>query len=211
MTKFRRVEQQQAAAKIELDKAMPAVREAMAALDTLNKKELGEAKGMAKPPAGVDDVFAAVITLLAGCSHFEGPVGLVSENIVLDKKGRVKDKSWNAAKKQMLGDIGLFMQALTKFLDCVKQVGATPAINWSEVRPILALEHMDPEVIRGKNSAAAGLCAWAINIVKFRDINVKAEPLRVSLREAEAELAAASDKLKSVKEKVDHCRSCWQA
>ena len=38
----------------------------MAALDTLNKKDLGECKTMAKPPMGVDDVFAATMILLAG-------------------------------------------------------------------------------------------------------------------------------------------------
>jgi len=32
----------------------------MAALNTLDKKDLGEAKTMSKPPAGVDDVFAAM-------------------------------------------------------------------------------------------------------------------------------------------------------
>ena len=44
----------------DLAKAEPAVTEAMKALDSLKVKELGEAKTMSKPPAGVDDVFAAV-------------------------------------------------------------------------------------------------------------------------------------------------------
>lgn len=53
---------------------------------------------MAKPPAGVDDVFAATMVLLAG----------VSPSVVTTKAGKVKDRSWDAAKKQLLGKFGLF-------------------------------------------------------------------------------------------------------
>jgi dynein heavy chain len=45
----------------DLDAAEPLVAKAMAALDTLNKKDLGECRTMSKPPAGVDDVFSAVM------------------------------------------------------------------------------------------------------------------------------------------------------
>lgn len=48
---------------------------------------------MAKPPAGVDDVFAATMVLLAG----------VSPSVVTTKAGKVKDRSWDASKKQLLG------------------------------------------------------------------------------------------------------------
>ena len=67
----------------------------MKALDSLNIKELGEAKTMSKPPAGVDDVFAAVMCLLAG----------LDPNIPTNKKGVVKDRSWGACKKAMLSNI----------------------------------------------------------------------------------------------------------
>lgn len=53
---------------------------------------------MAKPPAGVDDVFAATMVLLAG----------VSPSVVTTKAGKVKDRSWDAAKKQLLGKFDLF-------------------------------------------------------------------------------------------------------
>ena len=45
----------------DLDAAEPLVAKAMAALDSLNKKDLGECKTMSKPPSGVDDVFSAVM------------------------------------------------------------------------------------------------------------------------------------------------------
>jgi hypothetical protein len=55
-------------AEADLAAAIPAVQRAMAALDSLDKKELGECKTMVKPPPGVDDVFAADVVLLAGVS-----------------------------------------------------------------------------------------------------------------------------------------------
>ena len=66
-----------------------ALREAEAALDGLDKKDLGEAKGMAKPPGGVDDVFSAVLVLLANAGG--------ASDIACDKKGKPKDVSWKAA------------------------------------------------------------------------------------------------------------------
>ena len=60
------VAKQQKDTEDELAQALPAVAAAMKALDSLNKKDLGEAKTMAKTPAGVEEVFSAVACLLAG-------------------------------------------------------------------------------------------------------------------------------------------------
>lgn len=54
----------------------------MQALDTLNKKDLGECKTMITAPKGVDDVFAAVVVLLAG----------VEPAVIVQKSGRVKEE-----------------------------------------------------------------------------------------------------------------------
>lgn len=56
-------------------------------------KDLGECKTMGTPPKGVDDVFAATMVLLAG----------TSPTVVTTKAGKVKDRSWDASKKQLLG------------------------------------------------------------------------------------------------------------
>ena len=50
----------------DLEAAVPAVERAMEALNTLDKKDLGECRTMSTPPSGVGDVFAAVVVLLAG-------------------------------------------------------------------------------------------------------------------------------------------------
>ena len=56
---------------------------------------------MIKPPGGVDDVFAASMVLLAG----------IYPNIQ-HKKLKVKDRSWDAAKKQCLGNIKEYIEYL---------------------------------------------------------------------------------------------------
>ena len=43
-----------------------------------------------------------------------------------------------------------------------------PAICWKEIRPFLALEHFTVEIIQSKNSAAAGVCSFVLNIVMVR-------------------------------------------
>ncbi len=50
-------------------------------------------------------------------------------------------------------------------------------MNWKEVRPYLEMPHFRKEVIERKNMAAAGLCAWVVNIVIYHDILVRAPPL----------------------------------
>jgi dynein heavy chain len=75
----------------DLAKAIPAVEAAMAALNTLNAKDLGECKTMQKAPQGVDDVFAATMVLLAG----------VNKNVQITKAGKVKEKTWDACKRQV--------------------------------------------------------------------------------------------------------------
>jgi dynein heavy chain len=185
----------QADAEADLAKAEPAVMAAMAALDTLNKKDLGNCKTMAKPPAGVDDVFGAVMVLMAG----------LHPNIVTQKNGKVKekDRAWDACKKALLGNINAFIDDLKNYKQVV-DAGDVPNMNWKEVRPFLAMEHFTVEVIEKKNSAAAGLCSWVVNIVMYYDIVVEVEPKRQLLKQANEQLADANAKLKIVQDKVDY-------
>jgi len=185
------VGKKQADTEADLAAAIPAVEKAMAALGTLNKKDLSECKTMLKPPGGVDDVFAATMILLAS----------VHPNVVTDKKGRVKDTSWDAAKKQLLGNIPDYLDALLNYKEKV-DTQLVPDINFKQVRPLLALETFDFDIIKGKNSAAGGLCSWVINIVIYRDIVVTVEPKRIALEAANKQLSAANAKLKEVTELV---------
>lgn len=53
-----------------------------------------------------------------------------------------------------------------------------------------------------KSYAAAGLCSWVLNIVKFYEVYCEVEPKRQALSKANAELAAAQEKLAAIKTKI---------
>lgn len=50
--------------------------------------------------------------------------------------------------------------------------------------------------------AAAGLCAWVVNIVAFYEIFCDVEPKRIALAKANSDLSAAQDKLAVIKQKI---------
>lgn len=77
--------------------------------------------------------------------------------------------------------------------------GSVPEVNIREVRPFLELEHFKVEVIEKRNSAAAGLCSWVLNIVQYYDIVRTVEPKRRALQEANDQLAKANLELGEVR------------
>ncbi|XP_075778341.1 dynein axonemal heavy chain 11 isoform X3 [Pelodiscus sinensis] len=163
----------------DLVKAEPALVAATAALDTLNKVNLTELKAFPNPPIAVTNVTAAVMVLLA-------------------YKGKVpKDRSWKAAKVFM-GKVDDFLQALISYdkehipENCLKVVK----------EHYLKDPEFNPNLVRTKSFAAAGLCAWVINIVKFFEVYCDVEPKRHALAQANAELAAATEKLEAIRKKL---------
>jgi dynein heavy chain, axonemal len=161
---------QQRDCEADLAKAEPAVKAAEAALDTLNKKDLGELKSLGKPPAGVDDITAAILAM----------------------RGE-KDRTWNAAKV-MMKDVNGFiveLKAVKKQIDD----GVVKMKDVDACRPYLALEHFTAEAMERKSKAAAGLCVFVLNIVMYFDVVISVEPKRESLRIALSELEAANTKL----------------
>ncbi|KAK9817742.1 hypothetical protein WJX72_001478 [[Myrmecia] bisecta] len=163
----------------DLAAAEPLVAQAEAALDTLNKKDLGEAKSLKKPPAGVDDVTAVVVILL---------------------ENNPKDKSWAAAQK-MMNNVDKFLERLKTFKPLIDD-GKIPKKNFDATRSYLELPHFNRDTIANKSKAAAGLCDWAINIVKYFDVVSEVEPKRQELAAANEKLAAANSTLKQVQDKV---------
>lgn len=153
--------------------------QAEAALDTLNKKDLGEAKSLKKPPAGVDDITAVIIILLENAP---------------------KDRSWGAAQK-LMGNVDKFMERLKTFKGIIDEGGLSKK-TVDQTRSYLDLPHFNREAIANKSKAAAGLCDWAVNIVKYFDVVYDIEPKRLELAEANAKLAGANETLKGVMAKV---------
>ena len=66
------------------------------------------------------------------------------------------------------------------------------------------LPNFEPEIIRTKSGAAAGLCAWVINICKFHDVFLEVKPKRDALQQANDELEEATSKLETLRNKVQY-------
>ena len=146
---------------------------------------------MGTPPAGVDDVFAATMIVMAGA---------VPE-IIVDKRGKPKDTSWGACKKQLLGNIGDYINNLKKIKEWVDDRVLSPN-NFKNVQPLLELEHFNYDTILGKNKAAAGLCSFVINICMYHEVVTTVEPKRKALAEANEMLGAANSKLAVINSQV---------
>lgn len=80
--------------------------------------------------------------------------------------------------------------------------GLRPQCPLSCSRPYQGNPTFDPEFIRSKSTAAAGLCSWCINIVRFYEVYCDVAPKRRALEEANAELAEAQEKLSRIKSKI---------
>ncbi|PSN39336.1 Dynein beta chain [Blattella germanica] len=156
----------------DLRKAEPALIAAQQALNTLNKTNLTELKSFGSPPPAVVNVTSAVLVLFS-------------------PKGRIpKDRSWKACK-MMMGKVDSFLDNLIHYAKEDIQPDVYKAVQQYIVDP-----EFKPEKVLSKSLAAAGLCAWVINIIKFFDVYVVVEPKRRALNQANNELAAARERLK---------------
>ncbi|VDN97799.1 unnamed protein product [Rodentolepis nana] len=163
----------------DLAKAEPALLAAQEALNTLNKNNLTEMKSFGTPPPAVVKVVAAVSCLLA-------PRGKVP-----------KDRSWKAAKAGMMGKIDQFLDNLINYDKENMHENSLKA-----VAEYLKDPEFDPKFVRSKSLAAAGLCSWVINIVKFHEVFCVVKPKRDALDEANKELQSATDALIGIREKI---------
>ncbi|KAG8180011.1 hypothetical protein JTE90_020966 [Oedothorax gibbosus] len=162
----------------DLARAEPALEAAQEALNTLNKGNLTELRSFGSPPVAVRNVTSAVMVLLA-------------------TDGKIpRDLSWRAAKLTM-SKIDSFLDSLINFdknnihENCLKAV-----------QTYLKSPEFKPEVVVGKSQAAAGLCSWVINVLKYFEVFCDVEPKRRALAEANSEYNLAKEKLAKIQEKV---------
>uniref|UniRef100_A0AAQ5ZAJ7 Dynein axonemal heavy chain 11 n=1 Tax=Amphiprion ocellaris TaxID=80972 RepID=A0AAQ5ZAJ7_AMPOC len=173
------VTKQQQETEEDLAKAEPALQAANTALNTLNRLNLTELRTFPNPPAIVTNVSAAVLVLLA-------------------PQGRIpKDRSWKASKIVM-SKVDDFLQALVNF-DKEHIPEATVRCVRDEY---LSDPEFNPDFVRQKSSAAAGLCSWVINIVRFHEVFCEVEMKRMCLSQANADLAEAAEKLEVIRKKL---------
>ena len=173
----------QAECAADLAAAEPAVAAATAALNSLDKASLGELKSFGSPSPDV-------VAVVAACMVLTAPGGRLP-----------KDTSWAAAKKFM-GNVDGFLKALLAFdkgsipLPCVEAVE----------RDYISLPGFNPDSVRVKSAAAAGLCAWVTNIVRYFRLHQVVAPKRAAAAAASTRLAGADAKLAGIRSDVARIR-----
>ncbi|KAL0984038.1 hypothetical protein UPYG_G00136240 [Umbra pygmaea] len=164
---------------VDLAKAEPALKAAQEALQSLNKNNLTELKSFGSPVEDVTNVTAAVMVLMA-------PGGQIP-----------KDRSWKAAKV-MMAKVDGFLDSLVNFN---KENIPEPCLK--AIQPYLKDPKFQPDLVASKSNAAAGLCSWVLNIVKYYQVFCEVEPKRQALNKANAELVTAEAKVSALRAKVN--------
>lgn len=149
-----------------LAEAMPALQKALAALDTLQKKDIDEMKSYAKPP---DDL----VLVLDGIALLLG-----------EKPG------WDSTKA-MMSNPNAFIARLQSYDKEKITDGLHKKIKKFTNNPIFK-----PELIKKKSSAGESLCMFVCAMDKYTEVSKIVAPKKVALAEAEKELEVAQNDLK---------------
>jgi dynein heavy chain, axonemal len=160
--------------------AMPALEEAAAALDALNKDDITELKGFTNPNPLVKDVCECV--------------GIMKKET---------DFSWNGLKAMMGKSDFLF--SLKNF----NKDGLTQKIM-GNVKKFFKNAEFNQERLKSISKAGAGLFVWVAAIANYYEVACKIEPLRNAVRQAEMDqqkntkdLNRLKKELAEIKEKLD--------
>ncbi|NXK90148.1 DYH17 protein, partial [Formicarius rufipectus] len=172
------VAEKQRACASDLAEAEVVLSAAREALNTLNKYNLTELKSFGAPPPEVVNVMAAVLILTA-------------------ENGKIpKDKSWTAAKVK-IGKADTFLASLQNY-----DGENIPEPCLKAFQPYRTDPKFDPEFIKSKSTAAAGLCSWCLNMVRYYEVHCEVKPKRQAVADADAELAEAQQRLSRIKSKI---------
>ncbi|XP_018092353.2 dynein heavy chain 11, axonemal-like [Xenopus laevis] len=164
----------------DLAKAEPALQAANAALNTLNRLNMTELRAFPNPPIAVTNVTAAVLVLLS-------PNGKIP-----------RDRGWKAAKV-LMSKVDEFLQNLVTF----EKERIPDTVVKAIKDEYLSDPEFNPELVRTKSSAAAGLCAWVINIIRFHEVYCEVDIKRQALSQANVDLVIAAEKLEIIQKKLE--------
>lgn len=169
----------QSACAADLEKAEPIIKEAEAALNSLDKASLGELKSFSKPAPDI-------VAVVAACMVLTAPSGKP-----------VKDLSWPAAKRWM-GDVNALLKSLVAFDKDNVPVSSVDRVE----HEFVSQQGFQPDLVRTKSFAAAGLCSWVINICKYSRIYAFVAPKRAALAEANSRLDDSNRRLAGARSHV---------
>ena len=175
--------------------AIPTLKAAEKALNSLSKSDLVEVKAMKTPPHGVI-VTAEAVCLMMGVKPIKVPDP--------DRPNKKKLSYWEPSKKQLWGDSKL----LTKLMKYDRD-NIDPEIV-EKVGVFCERDDFTPKLVKKASVAAAGLCQWVHAMIKYDKVAKEVEPRRIALAkaskdlaEAEAELAERNAELKIVQDELE--------
>lgn len=163
----------QAEAQADLDRAMPALLEAQAALDSLDKVHINEMKSYKTPAATIRTVMEAVQTALRRKLDWDEA-----------KKSLSDPKFLETLKRYHLNNDMTDQRMLDKIEKYVKRQDFTPAVASSV------------------SVAAGGLCQWVIAIYKYGNIYKEVHPKMLKNENAQQKVRAQEEMLRQKEEKL---------
>jgi dynein heavy chain len=155
----------------DLDLALPALNNAVKALDSLKPGDLNEMKGFAKPPPLVMVTMEAVSILLG------------------EKLGKDETKNWSQSQK--------ILQRGGKLLEELKGYDKDniPMEFLKKLQPYLDREDFVPEKVEKQSLAAKGMCMWVRAMDVYSRVAKEVEPKREKLNKLKADLKVVQDGL----------------
>ncbi|XP_026673034.1 dynein heavy chain 7, axonemal [Ceratina calcarata] len=153
----------------DLAEALPALEDALAALNTLKPADITVVRTMRQPPAGVRLVMAAVCVML----------GIPPIKVEDPATGKKVNDYW-APSKRLLGDM--------KFLENLRNYDKDniPAHIIQEIKTTyLTDKSFEPKVVARASSAAEGLCKWVRAMVLYDEVIKVVKPKKEKLERAE--------------------------
>jgi dynein heavy chain len=160
----------------QLAQAMPIYKEAIGALDTLDKSDITEMKAYASPAEEIILVVSAVCLLLG------------------------KKETWDDAKK-LMNNPAEFINTLKNYdKDHIKE-GLLKKLKKYTNDP-----RFDPASIKKKSNAAQSLCLWARALDNYAAVMKIIKPKQIALAQAEGELKVAQDELRTKQQALQKVR-----
>lgn len=172
----------------ELSVALPALKAAEDALNTIKQPDIVIIKTMNNPPVGVKLVMGAVCVLK----------GISPEKINDPNTPGQKILDYWVPSKKLLGDMGFLKDLMAFDKDNINQAAIAKL-----KKEYLTNPEFEPSRIAKASSAAEGLCKWVQAMVKYDEIKKIVAPKEEKLALAQEELAVLN---KALSEKQSQLR-----
>nr|XP_023655546.1 dynein heavy chain 1, axonemal [Paramormyrops kingsleyae] len=170
----------------DLDEALPALDAALASLNSLNKNDVTEVRGMQRPPQGVKLVIEAVCIMK----------GIKPKKVQGEKPGTKVDDYWEPGKG-LLQDPGKFLEGLFKF-----DKDNIPDSVIKLIQPYIDNDEFQPASFAKVSRACISICQWVRAMHMYHFVAKGVAPKRQALQEAQEDLAVTQNVLEDAKKKL---------